>query len=121
VKQESRAVARGLAPGMLYLELKVIIERNYKGAEFNVQKLASEMQLNERSLHCLCKKHLAVSPSQMIRSFKINKVKSLLLNGIKSEEVAKEVGYNCKSSFQDAFKKEEGGVSPINFKLIAMK
>ena len=93
----------------LKLELKVIIERNYKGAEFNVQKLASEMQLNERSLHCLCKKHLAVSPSQMIRSFKINKVKSLLLNGIKSEEVAKEVGYNCKSSFQDAFKKEEGG------------
>lgn len=101
----------------LKAELDKLISANYRSKDFSVSKLAALMQLNERTLLRQCRKHLAVSPSQLIQTFKIEKAKKLVAKGLESKEISIRVGYSCKSAFLQAFKKEVG-YSPTYFLLL---
>jgi len=96
--------------------LEAVISEHYQSRGFSVPKLARLMQMNERTLHRQCRKHLAKTPKDIIRRFKISEAKKRLKKGEKSETVAALTGYRCKSAFLTAFKKEVG-VAPTFYLL----
>jgi len=95
-------------------ELNFIIRQHYRSPSFNVSMMAALMGIGERSLYRLCKKHLSVTPIQLIQTFKITQAKQLLKTELVGEEIAKRAGYHCKSAFLQAFKKETG-VCPTKY------
>ncbi|WP_444997835.1 helix-turn-helix domain-containing protein [Aliikangiella sp. IMCC44359] len=92
------------------------IAEKFLSKNFSVPFLAKQMKCNERTLHRRCRKHCQKPPSEVIQEFRINIAKELVLDGIVSDIVAKQVGYRCTSAFLTAFKKEVG-VSPQNYLL----
>lgn len=92
-------------------------ERPYLDAELSLQKLADGIGLPDKLVSQLINQHLGKHFFDYINEFRITEAKTLLRN--KPEltvlEVLYQVGFNSKSSFYTAFKKETGQ-TPTNYR-----
>lgn len=77
---------------------------------FSLPDLAQLMNLSVHSVSQVINEGLGKSFFEMLAEYRIEEAKKLLVNqpNIKIEEIAEQVGYNSKSSFNTAFKKITG-------------
>jgi len=80
----------------------------YLDSELSLQKLAIGLHLPEKRLSLLINKHIGKHFFDYVNEFRINEAKSLLKEqpGLTVLEILYQVGFNSKSSFYTAFKKE---------------
>ncbi|MGE8433332.1 helix-turn-helix domain-containing protein [Chryseobacterium joostei] len=85
-------------------------EKPYLDDKLTLQKLAEQMNMQEKQLSLLINKHTGKHFFDFINEFRINYAKALLKDQpqLTVQEVLYEVGFNSKSSFYTAFKKETG-------------
>ncbi|MDQ8179582.1 helix-turn-helix domain-containing protein [Pelagicoccus sp. SDUM812005] len=86
-------------------KIQSLLERNWDKAEFNADKLASEMGMGRSSFYDKCKAITNTSPAEAIKAYRLAKAKELLLQGKSVAQVAEWVGYFETRSFYRAFKK----------------
>jgi AraC-like DNA-binding protein len=77
---------------------------------FSLSDLAQLMNLSSHSVSQIINDGLGKSFFEMIAEYRVEEAKKLLVDqsNIKIEEIAEQVGYNSKSSFNTAFKKITG-------------
>lgn len=92
------------------LTLVMTEEKPYLDCELTLQKLAIQTNVPEKELSFLINHHLDKHFFDFINEYRINDAKTLLKDPTKKEltvlEILYEVGFNSKSSFYTAFKKE---------------
>ncbi|WP_338768988.1 helix-turn-helix domain-containing protein [Bernardetia sp. ABR2-2B] len=83
-------------------------EKPYLDPELSLQKLAIAINLSEKQLSGLINQHIGKHFFDYINEFRINDAKRLLKQqpNLTVLEILYEVGFNSKSSFYTAFKKE---------------
>lgn len=90
----------------------VTIENNIGNSDFSIEDFSNEMGMSRRHLHRKLKALTNLSPSQFIRSYRLNKAKSIILNKeLSISETAYQVGFEDLSYFSKCFK-EQFGQSP---------
>ncbi|MBO6523597.1 MAG: AraC family transcriptional regulator [Balneolaceae bacterium] len=97
---------------------KMNIEKLYLNRDLNLEKLAESVNTSKHNLSQVLNKEIGKKFSDFINEFRIEEAKNLILD--KSEElsisgIAREAGFNNKTSFNTAFKKFTG-VTPTRFK-----
>ncbi len=92
-------------------------ERPYLDAELSLQKLADGIGLPDKLVSQLINQRLGKHFFDFINEFRITEAKALLKNQpeLTVLEVLYQVGFNSKSSFYTAFKKETGQ-TPTNYR-----
>ncbi|MBS1491216.1 MAG: AraC family transcriptional regulator [Bacteroidetes bacterium] len=85
-------------------------EKPFLKPDFSLPELANRMKISVHQLSQVINNGLGKSFFEMIATFRIEEAKRLLREkpNIKVEEIAEEVGYNSKSSFNSTFKKLTG-------------
>jgi AraC-like DNA-binding protein len=86
------------------------VEKPFLRPDFSLPELASKLKLTVHQLSQVINDGLGKSFFEMTAEYRIEEAKLLLKEkvNIKVEEIAEEVGYNSKSSFNTAFKKITG-------------
>ncbi|MCS4304023.1 AraC family transcriptional regulator [Chryseobacterium sp. BIGb0232] len=94
-------------------QLKILIsfmktEKPYRDDKLTLQKLAEQMNMSEKQLSQLINQHTGKHFFDFTNEFRINDAKVLLKENLQLTvlEILYEVGFNSKSSFYTAFKKE---------------
>jgi len=89
------------------LKAKIIelVEQNYTDPNFDVNKLCELLGICRNYLYTRIQFDFLCSPHYYIETLRIEKAKSLLLNGFKIIEVCKKTGYSNRKTFYLAFKK----------------
>ncbi|MEJ5106021.1 helix-turn-helix domain-containing protein [Chryseobacterium sp. MYb328] len=94
-------------------QLKILIsfmktEKPYRDDRLTLQKLAEQMNMSEKKLSQLINQHTGKHFFDFTNEFRINDAKVLLKENLQLTvlEILYEVGFNSKSSFYTAFKKE---------------
>ncbi len=92
-------------------------QRPYLDAELSLQKLADGIGLPDKLVSQLINQHLGKHFFDYINEFRITEAKALLQNQpeLTVLEILYQVGFNSKSSFYTAFKKETGQ-TPTNYR-----
>ncbi len=92
------------------LKERMEIEKPFLKPDFSLPELASQLKLSVHQLSQVINDGLGKSFFEMTAEYRIEEAKQLLKtkSNIKVEEIAEEVGYNSKSSFNTAFKKITG-------------
>ncbi|WP_223608874.1 AraC family transcriptional regulator [Chryseobacterium sp. OSA05B] len=92
-------------------------ERPYLDDKLTLQKLAEQISLPEKQLSLLINQHTGKHFFDFINEFRINDAKTLLKeqSQLTVLEVLYEVGFNSKSSFYTAFKKETN-LTPTDYR-----
>lgn len=85
-------------------------EKPYLEDQLTIQKLATGINLPEKQLSQLINQHTGKHFFDYINTFRIEEAKTLLVDSSKLTvlEILYQVGFNSKSSFYTAFKKETG-------------
>lgn len=92
-----------------------VTEKNLTNNEFSVDMLAQMLGMSTSTLRRNIKNHTTLSVNEIIRSVRLTKAASLLLDGEhRINEVAEMVGYNDISTFRAQFVKKFG-ISPSKF------
>lgn len=83
-------------------------EKPYRDPELSLQKLAIGLNLPEKQLSQLINKHIGKHFFDYVNEYRINDAKTLLKEQthLTVLEILYEIGFNSKSSFYTAFKKE---------------
>ena len=109
-------------PGEKTEELHILIsfmqsEKPYLDDKLTLQKLAEQIKLPEKQLSSLINQQTGKHFFDFINEFRINDAKSLLKSQpqLTVLEILYEVGFNSKSSFYTAFKKETG-LTPTDYR-----
>lgn len=90
-------------------KIKKIIEENYTKEDFGLPQLCQKIGMSRSQLFRKMKALTAKAPSEYIRSFRLQKAKTLLeTNDFNVSEVAYEVGFKDPSYFSKLFQKEFG-------------
>ena len=105
---------------ILYAIQKIVIdEEGYINPEFNLKVLATELEVPSSKVSFIINDHYKSNISDFINSFRVEKAKDLLMAGQHVDktiiEVAFEVGFNSKATFNRAFSKFVE-VSPTEFR-----
>ena len=73
---------------------------------FGVDQLSDTINMSRSQLHRKLKDITDLSPSELIRTYRLNKAKEMLINKSGTiSEIAFQVGYKSLSHFSDSFKK----------------
>jgi AraC-like DNA-binding protein len=100
----------------------MIAKEPFLESSLTIQDLALKLNLNSRDLSVLINQSLNKHFFDFINEYRIEKAKKLLKDTSKKEltvlEILYEVGFNSKSSFNTAFKKQTG-ITPTQFRKIA--
>jgi len=85
-------------------------EKPFLTPEFSLPELAAELKISTHQLSQVINEGLGKSFFEMTAEYRVEEAKQLLKDqpNIKVEEIAEQVGYNSKSSFNTAFKKLTG-------------
>jgi AraC-like DNA-binding protein len=93
-------------------KLKLIMENDkpFLKSEFSLPDLADRTGVSVHALSQIVNEGLGKNFFEMVAEYRINEAKKILKNAphLKVEEVAEQVGYNSKSSFNTMFKKITG-------------
>lgn len=102
-------------------KIKRIVEANIKASDFNLQGLAEELFMTERTLNRKIKSWCGLTPNALIREIKMQKAYEYYLNRKVSslKELAAEVGFKNTGHFSKLFQ-GRFGIKP-NFDLPALK
>lgn len=93
-------------------------EKVYRDESVSINSLSRKMMISPRLLSRLINEKLDKSFYDLINHYRIEEAKQLLLAGSNAKailEIAFDIGFNTKSSFNRAFKKETG-LTPSQFK-----
>ncbi|MBX2968702.1 MAG: AraC family transcriptional regulator [Cyclobacteriaceae bacterium] len=92
-------------------------EKPYMRSDFSLPELAQELSVSVHVLSQAINDGLGKSFFELIAAYRVEEAKKLLKEqmNIKVEEIAEQVGYNSKSSFNTAFKKNTG-MTPSEFR-----
>lgn len=92
-------------------------DKPFLSADFSLPDLAEKVGTTVHVLSQVINSGLGKSFFEMTAEYRVEEAKSLLIRqkNIKVEEIAEQVGYNSKSSFNTAFKKITG-VTPSEFR-----
>jgi AraC-like DNA-binding protein len=92
------------------LKSKMENDKSFLQPDFSLPELASQLKLSVHQLSQAINDGLGKTFFEMTAEYRIEEAKVLLKQkaNIKVEEIAEEVGYNSKSSFNTAFKKLTG-------------
>ncbi len=102
-------------PSVLFKPVS-FIENNYTNPSLSVKDISESANISEIYLRKLFKKHYNISPTQYLKSIRIEKAKLLLSGDEKSvEEISSAVGYSSIYVFSRAFKEHEG-ISPNKYR-----
>lgn len=83
---------------------------------FNSEQLADKLSMSARNLQIKTKKYCAMSPNELIRSYRIQTAKNLLeTTAIELSDIASQVGFSSASYFSKCFK-DESGMSPREYR-----
>ena len=91
-----------------------VIQANISDVQFNVDTLASALNMSRSSLHRKIKGVSELTPNELILLVKLKKAVEYLQEGYKINEICFIVGFNSPSYFSKVFKKQFG-VSPKNW------
>jgi AraC-like DNA-binding protein len=85
-------------------------EKPFLKAEFSLPDLATQLKISTHQLSQVINEGLGKTFFEMTAEYRVEEAKQLLKDqpNIKVEEIAEQVGYNSKSSFNTAFKKLTG-------------
>ncbi len=99
------------------LKERMETERPFMQPNFSLPDLAAQLKISTHQLSQVINEGLGKSFFEMTAEYRIEEARRLLKEklNIKVEEIAEEVGYNSKSSFNTAFKKIVG-VTPSEFR-----
>lgn len=99
----------------LMTEMKEIIERNLDNTDFTIDSLAYELRVSRTSLYNKIKVLTGNTPSELIRTYRINRAKTLLQDHRHTvTEVAELVGFSDHKYFREVFKKTVG-ITPSEY------
>jgi len=97
-------------------ELKVVIEEKMNRSDFQIADLAEGMNMSQVQVYRKLKALTGRTPSQFVRSMRLQKAKDLLLDSdLTISEIAYDVGFADPSYFTRTFQKEFGK-SPRDFR-----
>ncbi|MBW1295057.1 helix-turn-helix domain-containing protein [Aquimarina litoralis] len=112
----SKKITTSENDALLKLEKFMNSEKPYLDFELTLQKLATQIDIPEKSLSLLINRHLDKHFFDFINSYRIEEAKHLLRNEtLTIQQIMYEVGFNSKSSFNTAFKKHTSE-TPSNFR-----
>lgn len=90
-------------------KISTIIEKHLDDSDFGVPELADKMKISQMQVYRKLKALTDKTPSQFIRSFRLNKGLDLLKNtNLTISEIAYEVGFSDPNYFSRTFHKEFG-------------
>lgn len=112
---DSMSMARNKTDEKFLNKLTDIILANLDVENFNVDELASEMNMSRTSLHRKLKEISGLTPGDFIRVMRLKKAAQLLQNGeYRINEICILVGFHSQSYFTKSFQKQFG-VLPKQF------
>ena len=112
---EARTIALSNADEKFLDKLTETIKKNISEPEFNVDILASEMNMSRSSLHRKIKSIAQITPNEYIQLERLKTAAQLLQSGnYKINEICYIVGFNSSSYFAKCFQKQFG-VLPKEF------
>jgi len=98
-------------------------EKPYLDYELSLEKLASQMDMADKELSVLINQHLGKHFFDFINAYRIASAKAILSDPTMAKitvlEILYQVGFNSKSSFYTAFKKETG-LTPSKYRKSAL-
>lgn len=90
-------------------EIRKVVEQHYYNTDFGVNDLAKAMFMSHTQIYRKLKALTGKTPSQFIRSIRLQKGKELLLNSeLNVSEIAYEIGFADPSYFSRTFQQEYG-------------
>ncbi|WP_347840171.1 response regulator [uncultured Draconibacterium sp.] len=93
-----------------------VILHNYTSPEFNVNRLAEEMNMSRASFYRKFMNIAEISPKDYLTRYRINKAIELIKSGEESfGEISYLCGFSSQSIFSVTFKKEKG-LTPLQFR-----
>lgn len=96
-------------------ELRSKVEEHIEDPHFNIDLLAADMNMSRTSLYNKIKALTDLSPSDYVRSVRLNKAAELLLRGhLSVTEVSEKTGFSDVKYFREVFKKRFD-VSPSKY------
>ena len=105
----------------MYQEImaKFLVEKKYRDADYNAQKLADELNTNTRYISAVINLRYQDNYSQMVNEFRIKDAMYLLKDKhsqkMTMEEIALTVGFSNRQSFYAAFYKRLG-ITPREYR-----
>ena len=93
------------ADGLFLNELMDKVDKNLNKENFNIDFLASEMNMSRRQLYRKLEAVTNISAGDLIRNFRIQKAAQLLKqSGLSVSQIAYEVGFKSPKHFSKSFK-----------------
>ncbi len=96
--------------------LKTSIDQHYAEQGFNLRKMSAHMEISNRQVQRKCKTLLGCTPSEYLRTYRLNRSLLLLSQGISVRDVAQAVGFSSQSYFASCFK-AQFGQTPTEYQL----
>lgn len=91
----------------MFLERVItVLERNYPVQGYTRKDMARDMAISERHLQRKLKHLLGVTPKNLVRSFRLNKAKQLIVTGTDINLASSSCGFSTSSHFSKCFKNE---------------
>ncbi len=95
-------------------ELDEVLNSNYTNRSFDLSRMAAEMGVSERQLQRKLKALTGHTPSDHLRSYRLQQSLEQLREGNSIGQVAKAVGFSSQSYFTTCFK-AQFGTTPKQF------
>lgn len=107
--EEEEEVSEPTSEEKFLLEVDEIVTAHLSDSDYTVEELAAQLLMSRASLHRKLKSCAGMSPSEYIRSLRLQRGMELLKEGrLNVSEVAYSVGFNTPSYFAQAFRKQYG-------------
>lgn len=110
-------IAETSQEGIFLENVKDVIEKNYKDAQFDVMKFCDTIGMSKSQLNRKMKAVFNKSPNQFIRSYRLEYAKQLITKNksLSLSEIAYEVGFTSPAYFSKCFH-DEFGYAPSDIK-----
>ena len=109
-QQESKEAPLGLShQDLLFIEhLQKSVEENIHDEEFSIDTLAEQLNMSRSSFYRKIKALTGITPTDYLKTARMNKAANLLKEGCRSSEVAERVGFTSSSYFAKCFRAQFG-------------
>lgn len=109
-RQEDKDSSLGLSQqDLLFIEhLQKSVEENIHDEEFSIDTLAEQLNMSRSSFYRKIKALTGMTPTDYLKTARMNKAACLLKEGCRSSEVAERVGFTSSSYFAKCFKAQFG-------------
>ena len=109
-QQEGKDAPLGLSQqDLLFIEhLQKSVEENIQDEEFSIDTLAEQLHMSRSSFYRKIKALTDMTPTDYLKTARMNKAACLLKEGCRSSEVAERVGFTSSSYFAKCFRAQFG-------------